>query len=130
MNIAVWIATVLVAGLFLFAGAPKIAGKMAEQFGQLGYPAWFSYFIGAVEIGGALLLLVPRTATVGGALLAATMVGAIATLAKNHHAADSPPAVICLVLAAFVAWERRDRLFGPRRAAPGALQGGESPRSR
>lgn len=123
MTIAVWTATVLVAAAFLLAGAPKVAGKAVEGFAQVGYPAWFAYAIGALEVGGALLLLFPRTATIGGALLVAIMIGAVATHIKSADAAHAPPAVILGLLAAFVAWQRRGRLRGAGRPAGDRPQG-------
>lgn len=85
---------------FLGAGGSKLAGaqQMIEDFDRFGYPRWFMYFTGAVEITGALAVLVgifvPVLAVLGGLLLAATMVGAVAThlRMKDPGSKIAPPA--------------------------------------
>ena len=69
------------AGLFLFAGAAKLTGNpmMVQLFAAIGVGQWFRYVTGAVEVIGAILLLVPSLALFGALALAVTMVGAIVT---------------------------------------------------
>ena len=64
---------------FLGAGGAKLAGVevMVDTYQTIGLGQWFRYLTGIVEVGGALLLWVPRRQVVGAALLGATMVGAI-----------------------------------------------------
>jgi uncharacterized membrane protein YphA (DoxX/SURF4 family) len=63
------------------AGGTKLAGADMQiaLFEQIGLGQWFRYITGRLEVLGALLLLVPTTAAMGAALLAPTMVGAMAT---------------------------------------------------
>ena len=78
--VAIWVVTILLALEFVLAGGGKFVGRPAEiwrrEFLSWGLPAWSVFAVGAVEVGSALLLLVPRFAALGGALLAVTMVGA------------------------------------------------------
>jgi DoxX-like family len=49
------------------------------MFEKIGLGQWFRYVTGSLEVIGAVLLLAPRTAAIGGWLLAAVMIGAIGT---------------------------------------------------
>ena len=62
----------------VFVGWAKFApaGEWAGIFQQIGLGQWFRYFTGVVEVLGGLLVLVPRVAVWGLALLAITMAGA------------------------------------------------------
>ncbi len=104
----VWGVRILLAVAFGAAGASKLAGvpQMVQVFDAIGFGQWFRYLTGLVEIGGALLLLVPATGFLGGLLLAATMVCAVAThlvLIGGNPA----PAVVLALLSGFVAWRLR-----------------------
>jgi uncharacterized membrane protein YphA (DoxX/SURF4 family) len=63
---------------FLFIGWGKFPGgtEWVDMFRQIGLGQWFRYFTGVVEALGGLLVLIPRSATAGFALLAVTMAGA------------------------------------------------------
>jgi uncharacterized membrane protein YphA (DoxX/SURF4 family) len=50
------------------------------MFQQIGAGPWFRYSTGVVEVLGGILVLIPRTATTGLALLACTMAGAVLIL--------------------------------------------------
>lgn len=104
----VWGLRILLALAFGAAGASKLAGasQMVQLFDAVGFGQWFRYFTGAVEVLGAVLLLVPATGFFGGLLLAATMVGGVAThllLIGGNPA----PAIVLGLLSAFVAWKLR-----------------------
>jgi len=63
------------------AGAAKFAGDTwVRMFQGWGYPAVFTHVVGAVEISGAALLLVPRATAYAAAGLILVMLGAVATL--------------------------------------------------
>lgn len=74
-----WILRCAVAIVFLVLGAKKFdeASMWAKIFVQIGFGDWFRYLTGTMQIAGALLLVVPRTARLGAAVLACTMIGAI-----------------------------------------------------
>ena len=77
--------------VFLVEGADKFSNSRLwiRVFNEIGWGQWFRYFTGAVEIAGALLLLVPLTAWVGAALLMCTMLGALLVhLGARRHAVD------------------------------------------
>lgn len=106
----VWGARILLALAFGAAGASKLAGvpQMVQVFDAIGFGQWFRYVTGAVEVGGALLLIVPAAVAgfLGGLLLAVTMACAVVThlvLIGGNPA----PAVVLALLSAFVAWRLR-----------------------
>ena len=73
--------SVLLSLVFLASGGAKLAGLEFEivAFERWGYPLWFMYFIGVVEVAGGIGLLVSRLSALAGAGLAAMMIGAMAT---------------------------------------------------
>ncbi|MGF1470683.1 MAG: DoxX family protein [Rubrobacteraceae bacterium] len=109
MGILTIILQVVLGLVFLGAGGSKLAGtqQMVGMFEHFKYPRWFMYFTGIVEVTGALAVLagifVPVLAVLGGLLLAATMVGALATHIRvgDPGSMMAPPAIL-LVLAIVV----------------------------
>jgi len=104
----VWGVRMLLALAFGAAGAAKLAGvpPMIQVFDAIGAGQWFRYVTGAVEIIGAVLILIPATGFFGALLLAATMIGAVAT--HLVLIGGSPmPAVVLGLLSTFVAWRLR-----------------------
>ena len=74
-----WVLRIALFAAMLFMGAiPKLVGQdiSVAVFEQLGQP-WARIPVGLMELAGALLIIVPRTAFLGGGLIAATMVGAV-----------------------------------------------------
>lgn len=61
-------------GLDKFPSGP--GGQWVKFFDQVGIGQWFRYFTGVVEIAGAGLVLIPRSARLGLSLLAVTMLAA------------------------------------------------------
>jgi len=61
--------------------SPDPGSHWGKLFEQIGAGVWFRYFTGVVEVLGGLLVLIPRTALVGLAMLACTMAGAVVILA-------------------------------------------------
>lgn len=104
----VWAVRILLALAFGAAGIAKLAGvpQMVQVFDAIGFGQWFRYVTGAVEVIGAVLLLVPATGFLGGLLLSATMVGAVFThlVLIGGNAA---PALVLGLLSGFVAWRQR-----------------------
>ena len=64
---------------------------------------------GVIELSDAALILVPRVRVIGAALLASTMVGAIATHLFVLHNAPTAPLVL-LALVGLVLWGRRQEV--------------------
>jgi putative oxidoreductase len=108
--IALWVAQIALAAMFLLAGGSKLIGApaMVDLFAAIGWGQWFRYVTGAIEIIAAVALLIPSAALFGAILLVPTMVGAVAA---NLFLGQSPavPLVVLLVAAA-VAWIRRNQL--------------------
>jgi len=76
-----WLPRVGVALLFIFVGTNKFAAgtEWVGIFDRIGLGQWFRYFTGALQVTGALLVLIPRTFIFGIIILACTMAGAIAS---------------------------------------------------
>lgn len=75
------ILSIVLAIVFFASGGAKLAGLEFEiaAFERWGYSLWFMYFIGTVEVAGAIGLLVSRLAPLAAACLAVMMLGAITT---------------------------------------------------
>jgi putative oxidoreductase len=75
-----------------------------KLFTDIGFGLWFMYLTGTVQIIGGLLMILPRTAVFGAALLGCTMIGAIVThlflLDTGIGAAVFPAAFLALIVAA------------------------------
>jgi hypothetical protein len=104
----VWGIRILLALAFGAAGIAKLAGvaQMVQVFDAVGLGQWFRYVTGALEIGGAVLLLVPAAGFFGGLLLTVIMLGAVATHLVLIGGSPTPALVLGL-LSAFVAWRQR-----------------------
>ena len=77
-TIALWVTQIALAAMFLMAGGSKLVGApaMVDLFAAIGLGQWFRYVTGAVEISGAVALLIPSAAPFGAILLVPTMLGA------------------------------------------------------
>jgi len=105
LNITFWILQGLLAAMFLVAGTTKLAGAQMQVafFEKIGFGQWFRYFTGGLEVIGAILVLIPRTAGVAAILLGMTMVGAVDT--QLLITGGSPVAsIVLLVMAIAVTW--------------------------
>jgi putative oxidoreductase len=110
--IALWLTQVALAVVFLMAGGSKLAGvpAMVSLFDAIGLGQWFRYVTGAIEISAAVALMIPSAALFGAILLVPTMLGAAAA---NLFLGQSPAVpLVLLVVAAAVAWTRRNQLQG------------------
>jgi putative oxidoreductase len=109
-NVVLWILQISAAGMFLMAGSLKLLGseQLVGLFEAIGIGQWFRYLTGALEVGGAILLLIPRTSGLGALLLAGVM--ACAVMTHVFIVGGSPlGALILLVVTTVVAWGRRQR---------------------
>jgi uncharacterized membrane protein YphA (DoxX/SURF4 family) len=110
-RIGAWTVQGILAAAFLAAGSAKLAGVpyMVDLFAQIGLGQWFRVVTGAVEVTGAVALLVPGLAPIGALWLGATMVGAVTTHLFVLH--TSPvPAIVLGLLNTVVLYLRRDEL--------------------
>ncbi len=113
----VWGLRILLALVFGAAGIAKLAGapQMVQVFEAIGFGQWFRYVTGVVEVGGAVLLLVPATGFVGALLMAVTMAFAVATHLMLIGGSPAP-AIALALLSAFAAWRLRPAPQLPVRA--------------
>lgn len=94
------------------AGAAKLASvpALVANFAAWGFPWWFVYVTGLLEVTGAMLILWPRTRIYGAALLASTMLGAVGThLSAGQVSETIAPLVLgaAAVAAGVLAWQRQ-----------------------
>ena len=78
--VVTWILRIAVAVVFLSLGFDKFDGRSmwVQVFDRIGFGQWFRYVTGALQMAGAVLVLIPRTFLIGIGLLSSTMVGAAA----------------------------------------------------
>src|SRR5436190_3287231 len=96
---AVWALAILLAVVFVRTGISKLGGPSASGWaGRLahwGYPPYARYVIGALEILGGLGVLIPRCRRSAAVILAALMLGALATHAVyREYPRLLPPLVL------------------------------------
>lgn len=97
--------------LFFLAAAagPKLLGEQsaAEMFALIGFGQWFRYLVGALELAGAIGLVIPRLAGLAALGLIGVMVGAVITQLTVPEVVGPAftPAILGVVLARVV-WGR------------------------
>jgi putative oxidoreductase len=109
--IALWTVKIILAIAFISAGGAKLFGvpMLVESFHTLGLGQWFRYLTGALEVIGAILILMPAWSALGAIFFCCIMVGA--TLAHLTVLPGSAlPAIVLFILAAVVAFAERSRL--------------------
>lgn len=108
LTVVLWLARVALALVFLGAGASKLFGDpaMVTMFSDIGAGQGLRYAVGALEVAGAVGVLVPRLSPLAAAGLALLMVGATATNLTVLGASPWLPLGL-LVLAGLVAWAGR-----------------------
>ncbi len=107
VNVALWMLQALLALQFAMAGLVKVLGdpSMVEMFATIGIGQWFRYVVGALELAGAVGVLIPRLSGLAALGLVCLMVGA--TLTNLFVLGASPLLTIVLLLVgALVAWGR------------------------
>jgi len=112
VNVAAWVASALLAALFVVAaGYPKVTGaeQAVKAFRDFGYSDGFRVFIGACEIAGGIGLLIPRLAMWAGCGLIFIMLGALYSVLTHGGSAQAPLPLVVGLLCAFIAWARRSR---------------------
>ncbi|MGV9499068.1 DoxX family protein [Streptomyces sp. NPDC003642] len=101
---------VLLALFYALASAlPKLIGhaSAAESFDELGWGSAGMYTIGALELAGAVALLVPVLQSVAAIALGALMVGAFVVQIAVFDGEYAATPLILLVPLALIAWARR-----------------------
>ncbi|QFG19828.1 DoxX family protein [Actinomadura sp. WMMB 499] len=120
-----WGAQILISAFLVFAsGLPKLAGQAdaVETFALLGWNDLMRYLVGAVEVAGAVGLVIPRLAGLAATGLIGLMIGAVLTqILVIEPAWALFPAALGAVFAV-VAWDRRAQTRAQTRALLGALR--------
>jgi uncharacterized membrane protein YphA (DoxX/SURF4 family) len=110
LTVVTWIGRALLALVFVNAGSAKLFGDpvMVAMFDQIGAGQWLRYVVGALEVAGAVGVLVPRLSVLAAGGLGLLMVGATVTnLAVLDAAPWSPLALLVLaVLVGRAGWRR------------------------
>jgi putative oxidoreductase len=109
-KIATWILTVLLAIFFIYAGGAKLIGmrSMVREFEQIGFGQWLRYLTGALEVSGAIGILIPKFRFWGALIIAGVMSGATITNLSILHLPNVVPLTVALLaLALILAWLRR-----------------------
>jgi uncharacterized membrane protein YphA (DoxX/SURF4 family) len=110
-----WLLRVAIALAFLSFGSQKFAstGMWVSIFAQIGFGQWFRYATGAIQIAGAVLVLIPATTVVGDGLLACTMLGATLAWMTVLHAPGNAviPGALFLVLLGVAVAERSRQIL-------------------
>jgi len=104
----VWTLSILLAGLFLLTGVPKVIGSGAVGFqasAMRDFPQFMRILVGLVECIGAVGLLVPATASFAALALAVVMVPASLTQYASGEGHVWVPIVV-LALLLLTAWRR------------------------
>ena len=116
LEVVLWALSILLIMVFARAGWAKFddSSGWAKAFSTWGYPVWFRILIGVLEVGAAILLLWPRTAAYGAAIIIVVMLGGMGT----HVFVEGRPAravseVGQFVFASIVFAGRYRRLINP-----------------
>ena len=113
---ALWVLVVLeLLGLGLAGLSKFVQDGWANMFVDWGYARWFAFVIGAGELGGAVLLLIPRFTSYAASLLIVIMIGALWTVLTNEtRLGPGLPTIHIVVLSILLAarWKRRWRPGG------------------
>jgi len=117
-----WAIRIGLTGFYFLSGLEKFSASephWVKLFQEIGAGDWFRYLAGVVEITGALLVLVPRTAVIGLALLATTMAAAVLIfLMVLGRPADSLfPGAFCVLLTV-LAWKKWKLIRERTKSAP------------
>jgi putative oxidoreductase len=112
LGIALWALQALLAIMFAMAGLSKVFGDeaMVEMFATIGAGQWFRYAVGALEIAGAVGVLIPRISGLAALGLVCLMAGAALT---NVFVLGTSPwlPIALLVVSGMVAWSRWPRII-------------------
>ena len=111
----------LLGAAFLFFGFTKVTGQeeAVQMFQAWGFPVWFVYVTGVMEMTGGVLAAIPRTRFFGAGLVSLVLLGAVGSHIKNADFGGMfPAAIVFLLIAAAVAWASRPGAASVSLAAP------------
>ncbi len=109
-----WICALLVAALNVFAGISKFLpvapdSPQAVMMQSMGITPSIAYVLGTIELVTVVLLLIPRTSTIGFVIMVGYLGGVTATLIT--HSQDATVGYIALALLTVSAYVRNPELL-------------------
>ncbi|MFF7140067.1 MULTISPECIES: DoxX family protein [Streptomyces] len=110
--------------LALFYGIASALPKLiahpsaVESFDTIGWGSAAMYLIGALELAGAVALLVPVLSSVAAVALSALMVGAFIVQLTSFDGENAATPLILMVPLILIAWARRHRAAELARLLP------------
>lgn len=86
-SVALWAFRILMATVFILAALMKLSSQpmMVAEFAKVGLGQWFRFFTGALELVGAVAVLVPRTSVYGALVLLVVDIGAFVAQISVLH---------------------------------------------
>lgn len=75
-----------------------------EEYLKWGYPRWFHFVTGSLELGAAILLVRVPSRLLGSALGCAVMLGALATVIVHGDYGHAVPPLVVATLSLVVGW--------------------------
>ena len=108
-SIVIRVLTALLAILFLIFGVSKLMGleMMVNNFIRWGYPSWFLYVVGGLEVLGAIGLMLPQFRRYAAMGLIALMLGAIFTHIKAGEMSQViNPLIHALIAGLIIYWDK------------------------
>lgn len=107
-NLLVLLGTLVLVGIFFMFGSGKFIepDKWIDKFANWGYPAWFVFVAGSMELAGAIGLLIPVLRGPVGIGLTMFMIGAVGTHVVHNEIGMIFVAGAILIGSAFVGWYR------------------------
>ena len=99
--------------VFGLAGVAKVLGLPfeAEAFERWDFPVGFMYFIGILEIAGALGMWMRKLAPFAALCLAVLAVGAVATRVVHAEWLAAAVTAVVLIITLHFVWQQRRELF-------------------
>ncbi len=120
MTITGWVLTALTGGLLIFSAVMKLmqTEQVLDGFKQMGFPEGSAITIGILELVCALIYLVPRTAILGGILVAAYLGGATCMHVQGSLPVTMPVAMGVVAWLGLYLRDARVRALLPLRTKP------------
>jgi uncharacterized membrane protein YphA (DoxX/SURF4 family) len=102
-----WLLRVALAVFFFTVGSRTFGehSMWVPIFNQMGAPSWLRYLTSALQVAGAILLVIPRAFLIGALFIGCTMAGAVLTWMVVLHEPQSAwvPAILLTLLLVCVA---------------------------
>lgn len=99
----------LLAAFFVLGGTLNIfaSPEVLADYETWGYPSWFHFITGGLELISAVMLAIPATRLAGSGLAALVMIGAAGTVLLHGDVGHAMAPLIVLAFLALNAWLHR-----------------------